>query len=56
MQSTQSKYRVHVRNAAGRDRYEIAHGRTEEQACGVAVKRVAAETGERWYAVTALKY
>jgi hypothetical protein len=52
----QYKYRIHLRNAAGRDRYEVAHGRTENQACGFAAKRVEHETGERWYAVTALRY
>ena len=50
------KFRVQVRNAAGVDRYEIAYGRTEAQACNRAVKRVEAETGERWYAVIALVY
>jgi hypothetical protein len=52
----QSKYRVQVRNGAGVDRYEIAYGRTEQQACAAAQKRVEQETGEKWYAVTALKY
>jgi hypothetical protein len=52
----ESKYRVQVRNAAGVDRYVIAHGRTEHQACNRAVKRIEAETGERWYAVIALQF
>lgn len=52
----ESKYRVHVRNAAGSDRYVVAYGRTENQACDRAVKRIEGETGERWYAVTALAY
>lgn len=52
----ESKYRVQVRNAAGVDRYVVAYGRTENVACGRAVKKIEEETGETWYAVTALQF